>query len=78
MNTLSVDKLYDRDYLIDTMLRYCASESMLCGKTSENEDCFVSVTEDCVCVEVFQKNGWVRKLVFWKDGNVEDIMDGKW
>lgn len=37
----------------------------LWGRTSNNEDCIIEICADHITTEVFQKNGWVRKNVFY-------------
>lgn len=66
-----------------TMQKLCSEHEkypcQLWGHTSNNEDCIIEICADHITTEVFQKNGWVRKNVFYpKENTVEEIYQEKW
>ena len=48
------------------------------GKNLHQEKVMISVNHDNITVETFQWNGWVRQTVYWDDGTVEELFNGRW
>lgn len=69
--------LCDERDLLEVCDKYHHMETMLFGKTSEDEDMTISIHEDCVVTVVYQNNKWVRKNIYTVDA-VEELYEGKW
>ena len=48
----------------------------LFGKTDDDEDFTVEIYEDKIIVATTQKNNWIRKVWYWRDGTIEEMYDG--
>lgn len=59
----------DKHHTIDTML---------CGENSDGEQIHISIHEDAIIALTFQKNHWIRRNIYHRDGTVEELFDGKW
>jgi len=54
------------------------SDTMFLGSNESMEDTTISIFHDKIIYVTFQSNGWVRKNIYWRDGTIEEIFDGKW
>lgn len=45
----------------------------LIGKNESGEEVRVSINSDNVTTLTFQRNGWVRTNIYWKDGTKEEL-----
>ena len=52
--------------------------TVLIGENVNGEDTFIDIERDCIEVETHQKNGWIRRNVYWRDMTVEELYDGRW
>lgn len=75
--TLNID-FSDFNQLENLMSRHEEFQEMLFGKNEEGEDTITHINEDHIILETHQSNHWVRRNVYWKDGTVEELFDGKW
>ena len=48
------------------------------GKNLDQEKVMISVNHDNITVETIQHNGWLRRNVYWIDGTVEELFNGRW
>ena len=51
---------------------------VLIGENVNGEDTFIDIERDFIEVETHQKNGWIRRNVYWRDMTVEELYDGRW
>lgn len=68
----------DLESIREAMDKYHTTETALVGKNSNGELITTSIHKDLIVLETFQKNHWVRKNYFHRDGTVEEMFDGKW
>ena len=47
----------------------------LVGQNKLGEQVTVSVNSDNVTQVTFQRNGWLRTNIYWKDGTTEELYD---
>lgn len=47
--------------------------SMLVGHNYENERVLLSINDDNITTTTYQKNGYARENIYWKDGTCEEI-----
>lgn len=52
--------------------------TVLVGENVNGEDTFIYIESDFIEVETHQKNGWIRRNVYWRDMTVEELYDGRW
>lgn len=45
----------------------------LCGVNEDKENVIVSIDEECATIRTFQKNGFIRTNVYYKDGFSEEL-----
>ena len=62
----------------EAMDKYHTTETAMIGRNSDDEMTMVSISKDMVVLETYQKNHWVRKNYYHRDGTVEEMFDGKW
>lgn len=48
------------------------------GVNDEGEKTFILVKANTVEVTTYQKNKWVRRRTYHRDGTTEETFDGKW
>ena len=80
---MNENNMVEIDFNNDTQLRelmeeYGDSTQMFFGKTEDGEDQQISINSDCIVVDTFQRNHWVRRNIYWDDGTVEETFEGKW
>lgn len=61
--------------LMDNEKKY---PTVLIGKNVKDETTFIDIESDFIEVETHQKNGWIRRNVYWRDMTVEELYDGRW
>lgn len=76
MNTIMIDPA-DPQSLIDLMDKYHNTKYMLPGTNELGENTTASIFKDKIVVVTYQKNGWVRENVYWRDGTREELFKGK-
>ncbi len=64
--------------MLKIMDEFGNSETMYGGENTDHEQVLVSVAQDSIAVTTFQLNGWTRKNVYWRDGTIEELFDGRW
>lgn len=52
--------------------------TVLMGENVNGEDTFIDIERDFIEVETHQKNGWIRRNVYWRDMTIEELYDGRW
>lgn len=60
------------------MDRHAEFDTMLFSKNQNEETMHISIFEDRIICVVYQHNHWIRKMVYWRDGTVEELYEGKW
>lgn len=78
MDTKIIIDPTDWDSLIALMDEYGDSFSSYYGTNEEGETNRISINPDCIVVETYQSNGWVRRNYYHRDYTIEEIFDGKW
>lgn len=51
---------------------------MLFGENEQGEENIISINRDNVTVSTYQKNGWIRQNVYYRDGSTEESYPEKW
>ena len=62
----------DLDSIRDAMDNYHHLETMIFGKTQDDELICISIYEDKILTETYQDNGWTRIATYHRDGSVEE------
>lgn len=75
-NTINVNS-DDLSSMIELMDKYNTTNGMLPGINELGERIMVSIFKDNIVVITYQKNGWVRENVYWRDGTCEEMFKGK-
>lgn len=72
--------LNTRNYeeMIELMKRHKEFDQMLFGMNEDGENTQVSINEDNIVISTYQRNGWIRENVYWRDGTVEELYEGRW
>ena len=68
----------DHNGLVSLMDKYGAGHDMLRGTNESHENVLTSIFPDKIVITTLQKNGWVRKTMYYRDGNSEEIYEGRW
>lgn len=68
----------DQDNMISLMDKSDEFDEMLVGTNVEGEDVNISINHDHIIVDTYQTNGWVRKNIYWRDGDNEELFEGRW
>ena len=68
----------DLNSMVKIMDKYGPLDTMLGGLNDNNEKTYNSIFKDKIVVVTNQKNGWVRKNIYWRDGTCEELFEGKW
>ena len=55
--------------------KYGLIEEYRMGKDEDGDPVMVSIDDTCASIRTFQKNGWVRINVYYKDGTVEELFE---
>ncbi len=66
------------DALIELMDHEKDYPDVLIGENVNGEDTLIDIESDFIEVETYQKNGWIRRNVYWRDMTVEELYDGRW
>lgn len=66
------------DVLRSMMDKYGNSDESFTGTNTNDEQIFVSIYYDYICMETWQHNGWIRKTIYHYDGTIEEIYDERW
>lgn len=64
---------YDYDGMLELMKRHKEFDVPWSGKNEDGEHIQVSVNEDNITVETFQRNGWIRENIYWDDYTTEEL-----
>lgn len=75
-NTININP-NDLSFMIGLMDKYNTTKYMLSGTNELGEHITVSIFKDKIVVVTYQKNGWVRENVYWRDGTCEEMFKGK-
>lgn len=73
---IKVDRLTDPKYVQMCVNKYLGLSGS--STNSNGEEVTVIVRSDSVEVTTFQHNRWVRQNIYWTDGTVEEMFDGRW
>ena len=68
----------DRKAMYELMDKYHTTETMLTGESDEGELTLTSIFQDRIVHVTYQNNGWVRVNILYRDGEQEELFDGKW
>ena len=60
--------------LMDT---YGDSDTLYPGTNEEGETVHISIFHDKIVTVTFQKNRWIRKNIYWRDGTREELFEGR-
>lgn len=52
--------------------------TVLVGENVNGESTIIDIESDFIEVETHQKNGWIRRNVYWRDMAIEELYDGRW
>jgi hypothetical protein len=63
----------DLSSMIELMDKYHTTKYMLLGTNELGEHTRTSIFKDKIVVVTYQKNGWVRENVYWRDGTYEEV-----
>ena len=63
--------------MCELMDRYGLQEYLNIGHNVNGEVVHISIFTDVIVVVTFQKNGWTRKNVYYRDGSSDETFDGK-
>lgn len=67
----------DLNSMIELMDKYNTTKCMLSGTNELGEHITVSIFKDNIVVVTYQKNGWVRENVYWRDGTCGEMFKRK-
>lgn len=76
-NKIHID-FSDLSQLQELMQRFGETESMMPAVNSEGEKQSISFYPDRIVLVTFQSNRWERQNIYWHDGTVEEIFNGRW
>lgn len=68
----------DHKGLVALMEEYGEDGELAFGENQEGEFVTMTIEADRITTETMQKNGWLRRNVYWKDGTREELYKGKW
>ena len=63
----------DRRACLKLMDEHGNSKMPFFGENTEGENVIISINHDNITVDTFQKNGWCRRNVLWRDGMTEEL-----
>lgn len=64
--------------MISLMNRHAEFDTMIECKNQDDELMHLSILEDHIVCVIYQHNHWIRKMMYHRDGTVEEMYDGKW
>ena len=76
-NPIRID-FSDLKAMREVMDKYHTTETMLFGKTEDDEMTLTSIFEDKIVHTTYQNNHWIRISILHRDGEIEELYDGKW
>lgn len=76
-NTIRID-FQDLPAMRKVMDEYHTTETMLFGKTENDELTLTSIFKDRIVLTTYQNNHWIRVNVLHRDGTIEELYEGKW
>ena len=68
----------DHNGLVSLMDKYAAGHDMQWGTNENQESVLTCIFPDRIIITTLQKNGWVRKTMCYRDGDSEEIYEGRW
>ncbi len=68
----------DLDLMVSLMDDYQKYDSTLFGTNENGEHVNIGIYKDRIAVRTYQKNGWTRLNVYYRDGSSEEVFDGRW
>lgn len=68
----------NHEEMIELMKHHEEFDQMLMGKNENGENTYISVNEDNITISTYQRNGWIRENVYWRDGTEEELYAGRW
>lgn len=63
--------------MVTLMDKYGDSDTLYPGTNENGETVHISIFHDKIVVVTFQKNRWIRKNVYWRDGTREELFEGR-
>ena len=64
--------------MCELMDEFGGVNDMFFGKNEDDEEVQISIAHDNIVVVTMQSNGWIRKNVYYRDGEREELFDGRW
>lgn len=64
--------------LLGIMSKYGNVEQPFCGRNENSELVLIFVSCNNIVTETHQQDGYVRKNVYWNNGDIQELMTGKW
>lgn len=65
----------NRDSIIETMDKYHHLDQMVFARNELEELQAISIYKDKIFVDTYQRNGWIRKNVYHRDGTIEETYE---
>lgn len=65
----------DKEGMEKLMKKYGDSDNNYMGKNDNGENVVIYIEKDNISTHTFQKNGFIRTNIFWKDGTREEIYE---
>ena len=77
MNKIRID-FSNLKAMREVMDNYHTTDTMLFGESDEGEMTTTSIFEDRIVHVTYQNNHWIRVSILHRDGDIEELYDGKW
>ena len=77
MNTIRID-FSDRKSMYRLMDELHETDTMLMGESDDGEMTLTSIYKDKIIHTTYQNNHWIRVNILHRDGDIEELFDGKW
>ena len=65
----------DQEAMNKLMDEHGKSKTMYPGTNEHGEDVYISIFDDKIVTSTSQSNGWIRKNIYYRDGNREEMYD---
>lgn len=59
----------------ELVAKYGYIEETKIGKNEDGETVMVSIDKDCACICTYQRNGFVRIMIYHSDGTIEELYE---
>ena len=65
----------DQEAMVRLMDEHGDSKTMYPGKNEDGEDVYISIFRDKIVTTTSQRNGWLRKNIYYRDGSSEEMFE---